>query len=78
MKLFKDCPLLVGIGATAIILSIVSFALGDTVYADVGSGPDGPDEPAIARVFKGAARGIYPWSPGKENVAEGPAVEMIP
>ena len=70
MKLFKDCPLLVGIGATTIILSIVSLALGNTVYADVGSGPDGPDEPAIARVFKGAAMGVYPWSSGKEESEE--------
>ena len=78
MKLFKDCPLLVGIGVCAIILSIVSLALGDTVYADVGSGPDGPDEPAIARVFKGAAMGIYPWNYGQEDLAEGPDAGEIP
>ncbi|MCR5155145.1 MAG: acylhydrolase [Butyrivibrio sp.] len=67
MKLFRDCPLLVGIGATAIILSILSFALKDTVYADVGGGAEGPDEPALARVFKAASMGIYPWSMEEET-----------
>ena len=78
MKWFKDCPLLVGIGASAIILSIVSFALEGSVYADVGGGAEDPDEPAIAKVFKGASMGIYPWSPMNEDVKTMPETEEIP
>ncbi|MBE5826840.1 MAG: acylhydrolase [Butyrivibrio sp.] len=77
MKLFRDCPLLVGIGATAIILSVMSMALKDTVYADIGGGAEGPDEPAIARVFKAASMGIYPWSSGKEP-DESFSIEEVP
>lgn len=77
MKLLRDCPLLVGIGTTAIILSVISFAFKDTAYADVGSGEEGPDEPAIARVFKAASMGIYPWTTGEEP-DESLSTEEIP
>ena len=63
MKLFRDCPLFVAIGASAIILSVMSLALKDTVYYEVNGVSDVADVPAIARIFKGASMGIYPWSP---------------
>jgi hypothetical protein len=65
MKLVKTCPLLIGVVITAILISILSFALKDTVYSEYVS-PEDIDTPILASFFKAAADGVFPWT--KTNV----------
>lgn len=62
MKIFKECPLLILIGAAAVILSLVSFAFKDTAYASLNEETDLSKVPVMALAFKGASEGIFPWS----------------
>ena len=75
MKQIKTCPLLFGVVITAILISIVSFALKDTVYADYVSHED-IDTPILASFFKAALDGVFPWT--KVDKAYSDLVEQIP
>ncbi|SFP97664.1 Lysophospholipase L1 [Butyrivibrio proteoclasticus] len=61
MKLIKTCPLLIGVAITAILISILSFALKDSVYREYRSSGDF-DTPILACFFKAAADGVFPWT----------------
>lgn len=62
MKIFKNCPLLVGVAAISVILSIISYACQSSAYSEYSETLDFGSIPHIALVFKGLSDGVYPWS----------------
>ena len=74
MKLIKTCPLLFGVIITAILISVISFALKGTVYKDYAASGD-IDTPILATFFKAASDGVYPWT--KAGKADTEQVEGI-
>lgn len=62
MKIFKNCPLLVGVAAISVILSIISYACQSSAYSEYSETLDFASTPHIALVFKGLSDGVYPWS----------------
>lgn len=62
MKIFKNCPLLVGVAAISVILSIISYACQSSAYSEYSETLDFGSTPHIALVFKGLSDGVYPWS----------------
>ncbi len=82
MKLFRECPILIGIASIAVILTVVSFACQNLVYSGYADESDPLKTPALALVFKGARDGVFPWSSAVEESAEGetglPGAEEVP
>ena len=62
MKIFTNCPLLVGVAAISVILSIISYACQSSAYSEYSETLDFGSTPHIALVFKGLSDGVYPWS----------------
>ncbi len=69
MKLLKSSPLLTGIAAFTILISIISFALKDSVYKEYSS-TTGADTPVLSYLFRGISDGVYPWSAEKAEIEE--------
>lgn len=61
-KIIKECPIIIGIGAVAIVLTVAGFLFKDTVYAEY-RGADGSSEtPLIAVALNGMRDGVFPWT----------------
>ena len=67
MKILKKCPILVGIVAITIALSIVSLVFKDTVYAGYADSYESGDIPLLALALKGATDEVFPWSSGTQE-----------
>lgn len=61
MKLLKTCPILIGIVAITIALSVVSYVYEDSVYSEYAQGFEVDKLPHFVLVFKGLTDGVYPW-----------------
>ena len=61
MKLLKTCPILIGIVAITIALSVVSYVYEDSVYSEYAEGYEVDKLPHFVLVFKGLTDGVYPW-----------------
>ncbi len=73
MKLFKTCPILIGIVAITIVLSVLSYAFEGTAYKQYLEGYDVGRLPHFVLVFKGASDKVYPWTKaetGMESLVE--------
>ena len=67
VKILKKCPILVGIVAVAIALSIVSLIFKDTAYAEYAGQYESGDIPLLALSLKGANDDTFPWSSGEDE-----------
>jgi TATA-box binding protein (TBP) (component of TFIID and TFIIIB) len=70
MKMIKECPILCGVVAIAIILSAVSFAFMGTAYGRYSDPVKEGKAPLMTMFFKGVSEGVYPWS-GEAGDASG-------
>ena len=68
MKILKKCPILTGIVAITIALSIVSLIFKDTLYSEYADKYESGDIPLLALALKGATDEVFPWSSGEQEV----------
>ena len=66
MKIFKECPILVGIVTVAAVLSIISFAFMGTSYSEYKDSVVSGKSPVLTLFFKGAMEGVFPWSDSED------------
>ena len=67
MKILKKCPILTGIVAITIALSIVSLIFKDTLYSEYADKYESGDIPLLALALKGATDEVFPWSSGEQE-----------
>ena len=70
MKFLKSCPMLLGIVACTIFITVMALVFSDTVYADYREDYDASTAPYFVLVFKAATEGVFPWNyvPAKVEV----------
>ena len=76
MKFLKECPILIGIAAIAVILTVISFVCKDKAYAEYRDETDPLKVPTLALVFKGARDGVFPWS--SQDLLSDDALDVSP
>ncbi|MCR5403041.1 MAG: hypothetical protein K6E91_04375 [Butyrivibrio sp.] len=61
-KIIKECPIIIGVGAGALLLTVTAFALKDSTYATYAEETDESKAPVLAVALKGAQDGVFPWT----------------
>ncbi len=67
-KIIKECPILCGIVAIAVILSVVSLVFMGTTYGRYSDPVKEGKAPLLSMFFRGITDGVYPWSGVQDGV----------